>query len=150
MEPGRSLVAPSGITVYKVGTVKRIKDIRNYVCVDGGMGDNPRFIMYGARHGALLVENPLGEKEETVTIAGKCCESGDVLVENIELPKAKKGDYLAVLTTGAYNYSMASNYNRVLKPAAVLVNNSQSDIIIERESYEHLVSLDVIPQRFNK
>ena len=144
MEPGRSLVAPSGITVYKVGTVKRIKDIRNYVCVDGGMGDNPRFIMYGARHGALLVENPLGEKEETVTIAGKCCESGDVLVENIELPKAKKGDYLAVLTTGAYNYSMASNYNRIPRPPVVMLKNGKATVVVKRESYEDIIKNDLI------
>ncbi|MBR2916073.1 MAG: diaminopimelate decarboxylase, partial [Clostridia bacterium] len=144
MEPGRSIVASSGITVYKVGTVKRIENIRNYVCVDGGMGDNPRFILYGAKYDAVLVENPLGDRVETVTIAGKCCESGDVIIEDIKMPKAKKGDYLAVLATGAYNYSMASNYNRIPRPPVVMLKGGKDIVAVKRESYEDIIKNDLI------
>ena len=119
---------------------------RKYVAVDGGMADNPRPSMYQAEYSAELAgvnDNEL----ETVTIAGRYCESGDILIENIELPKLKAGDILCVYNTGAYNYSMASNYNKVQKPAMVLVNNSQSDIIIDREIYEDLISHENIPDR---
>jgi len=143
MEPGRSIVADAGITVYKVGEVKEIPNVRTYVLVDGGMTDNPRYIMYGAKYDAKLVHNPNGNPEQTVTIAGRCCESGDVLIENIELPKINVGDYLAVLCTGAYNYSMASNYNRIPRPPIVMVNNGDVKLAVKRETYEDLVRNDV-------
>ncbi len=144
MEPGRSIVASSGITVYKVGTVKRIENVRNYVCVDGGMGDNPRFILYGAKYDAVLVENPLGDRVEAVTIAGKCCESGDVIIEDILMPKTKKGDYLAVLATGAYNYSMASNYNRIPRIPVVMAKEGKTSLAVKRETYEDIIKNDLI------
>ncbi len=144
MEPGRSIVAPSGITVYTVGGVKRIPNVRNYVCVDGGMGDSPRYILYGAEYDAVLVERPQDKGEETVTVAGKCCESGDIILKDIVLPKAQKGDLLAVLATGAYNYSMASNYNRIPRPPVVMVRNGEDKIVVKRESYEDIVKNDLI------
>lgn len=144
MEPGRSIVAPSGITVYTVGTVKRIPDVRTYVSVDGGMGDNPRYILYESRYDAVMVENPKGEKTEMVTIAGKCCESGDIVIKDIMMPEMKRGDLLAVLATGAYNYSMASNYNRIPRPPVVMAKDGESKIAVKRESYEDIIANDLI------
>lgn len=144
MEPGRSLVAPAGLTVYTVGTVKRIEGIRNYVCVDGGMGDNPRFILYGAEYDAVLPERPMAERCEKVTIAGKCCESGDVIIEDIMMPEINKGDLVAVLATGAYNYSMSSNYNRIPKPPVVMVKDGVSKIVVKRETYEDIIKNDLM------
>jgi len=143
MEPGRSIVADAGITVYKVGEVKEIPGVRTYVVVDGGMTDNPRYIMYGAKYDAKLVNNPNGKPEQTVTIAGRCCESGDVLIEDIALPKVNVGDYLAVLCTGAYNYSMASNYNRIPRPPIVMVNNGETKLAVKRETYEDIIRNDI-------
>ena len=147
IEPGRSIIATSGVTLYTLGSSKQVPNGRKYVAADGGMADNPRPITYGAKYSAKLANKAEDENTETVTIAGRFCESGDILIKEINLPKIEEGDILCVFTTGAYGYSMSSNYNRVLKPAMVLVNNSQSDIIVLRESYEHLVSLDVIPER---
>ena len=118
-----------------------------YVTVDGGMADNPRPRMYTAEYVAEVADDVSGRDIEKVTIAGRFCESGDILIKDIELPKLETGDILCVYNTGAYNYSMASNYNRVEKSAMVLVNNSQSDIIVNRETLEDLVSHDVIPDR---
>ncbi|OQB15919.1 MAG: Diaminopimelate decarboxylase [Firmicutes bacterium ADurb.Bin193] len=143
MEPGRSIVAPAGITVYTVGAVKEIPNIRTYVSVDGGMCDNPRYIMYGSEYEAVVVGNPLGLREKTVTIAGKCCESGDILVKDIALPLVKAGDLIAVLATGAYNYSMASNYNRISRPPVVMVSGKKARLAIRRESYEDLMRNDL-------
>ncbi len=147
IEPGRSIIGTSGITLYTIGSSKQVPNGRKYVAVDGGMADNPRPAMYQAQYTAEKVSKDDSAETETVTIAGRFCESGDILIKDIILPKLNEGDLLCVYNTGAYCYSMSSNYNRILKPAAVLVNNSQSDIIIDRETYEHLVGLDRIPKR---
>lgn len=150
IEPGRSIIGTSGVTLYTVGSSKQVPNGRKYVAVDGGMADNPRPSLYQAIYTAEVANRPLDEAEDTVTIAGRFCESGDILVKDVKMPELQEGDILCFYDTGAYGYSMSSNYNRVLKPAAVLVNNSQSDIIINRESYEQLVSSDVIPDRLKK
>ena len=148
IEPGRSIISTSGVTLYSLGSSKQVPNATKYVSVDGGMADNPRPSMYQAQYFAQIVNKPLQtENLQTVTIAGKFCESGDILIKNIDLPNPEKGDVLCVYNTGAYNYSMASNYNKVQKPAMVLVNNSQSDIIIDREIYEDLISHENIPDR---
>lgn len=139
-EPGRSIIGPSGITLYKVGSMKQVPNGRKYISVDGGMADNPRPITYQAKYEAVIA-NKMTEKEcEEVTIAGKYCESGDVLIKDITLPKVSSGDTIAVLNTGAYNYSMASNYNMMTKPACVVAYKGKSDLIIERETFEDLVA----------
>ncbi|NLL63468.1 MAG: diaminopimelate decarboxylase [Ruminococcaceae bacterium] len=144
IEPGRSIIGSEGITLYTVGSKKVIPNVRTYIAVDGGMGDNPRYALYGAEY-EFLCANKAGEpKTETVTIAGRYCESGDLLGENVKLQNVEPGDILAVLSTGAYNYSMASNYNRIPRPAVVLVNNGTVKEIIERETYEDIISKDVI------
>ncbi|MFA4905646.1 MAG: diaminopimelate decarboxylase [Candidatus Margulisiibacteriota bacterium] len=144
LEPGRSIVGNAGVTLYAVGGIKEIPGIRKYVSVDGGMADNPRPILYDAKYSAVLANKarkPVGEK---VTVAGRFCESGDKLIKDIELPKVEVGDILAVFATGAYNYSMASNYNRVGRPAMVLVNNGAPTLILKRESNEDLTLNDVV------
>lgn len=146
IEPGRSLVATAGCTLYTIGSSKQVPQGKKYIAVDGGMADNPRPSMYQAVYTAMIGNNAENSEKETVTIAGRFCESGDILIKNIELPKTQEGDILCVFNTGAYGYSMSSNYNRVLKPAMVLVNNKKSDIIIKRETYEDLVSHDIIPK----
>ena len=147
IEPGRSIISTSGVTLYTIGSSKQVPNGTKYVAVDGGMADNPRPSLYQAKYTAEVVNNTEGRDYEKVTIAGRYCESGDLLIEGIELPKLQAGDILCVYNTGAYNYSMASNYNRTEKPAMVLVNNSQSDIIVSRESLEDLVAHDSIPDR---
>lgn len=147
IEPGRSIVSTSGVTLYTVGSSKQVPNGRKYVAVDGGMADNPRPAMYKAKYTADVANKINLQKIEEVTIAGRYCESGDILIENIVLPKLDTGDIVCVYNTGAYNYSMASNYNRVEKPAMVLVNNSQSDIIVSRESFDDLVHKEKIPDR---
>lgn len=143
IEPGRSIVGEAGITLYKVGAVKEIKNVRNYVSIDGGMTDNPRYALYGADY-TVVVANKMNEKADYVaTIAGKCCESGDLIQENTMIVKPEKGDILAVLSTGAYNYSMASNYNRIPRPAMVMVNEGEARLIIKRESYEDIIKNDL-------
>lgn len=143
IEPGRSIVGAAGLTLYTVGAVKKIPAVRTYVSVDGGMTDNPRYALYQAKY-EMLLANKAGEtKNETVTVAGKCCESGDLLGENVLLQKAEAGDILAVLSTGAYNYSMSSNYNRILKPAVVMIDNGQARPIVKRETFEDLVRNDL-------
>ena len=127
--------------------MKQVLNGTKYVSVDGGMADNPRPSMYQAEYEADIVTKMNDEKTETVTIAGRFCESGDILIKDIMLPKIEFGDILCVYNTGAYNYSMASNYNSVEKPAMVLVNNSQSDMIINRETLDDLISKQVIPDR---
>ena len=150
IEPGRSIISTSGVTLYTVGSSKQVPNGRKYVAVDGGMADNPRPSMYQAEYFAQVANKPKYEDKETVTIAGRFCESGDILINKIDLPKLEVGDVLCVYNTGAYNYSMASNYNKVEKPAIVLVNNSLSDIIVNRETLDDLVSKDVIPDRLKK
>ena len=143
-EPGRSIVAEAGITLYTVGCVKDIVNVRTYVSVDGGMSDNPRYIMYGSKYSAVLANKANEENVKKVTIAGKCCESGDIIQENVPLPEVNVGDTLAVLATGAYNYSMASNYNRIPRPAMVAVKGSEKKVIIRRETYEDIIKNDII------
>lgn len=149
LEPGRSIVSTAGVTLYTVGSSKVTSEGKKYVAVDGGMADNPRPSMYQAKYTAEIA-GINDKKIEKVTIAGRYCESGDILIENIELPELVAGDILCVFNTGAYNYSMASNYNRVEKPAMVLVNSAQSDMIVSRESLEDLVARDIIPDRLKK
>lgn len=142
VEPGRSLVAEAGVTLYTVGNTKEIKDIRKYVSLDGGMYENPRFALYQSKYTALKAQHTTNEKE-IVTLVGKCCESGDQIVRDANIEKLKKGDIVAVLTTGAYHYSMASNYNRNPVPPVVLLNNGESKIIIKGQTYNDLLKFDV-------
>ena len=144
MEPGRSIAAPAGVTLYTVGGVKDIKNVRKYISVDGGMGDNPRYILYQSEYEAVIANNANAPRTEKVTIAGKCCESGDVLLENTMMPEINVGDTLAVLATGAYNYSMASNYNRIPRPAMVAVSDGKARVVVKRETYEDIIKNDVI------
>ena len=148
LEPGRSLISTSGVTLYTLGSSKQVPEGKKYFAVDGGMADNIRHALYQAEYTALIANKAKETSSlQTVTIVGRFCESGDVLIENIKLPYPEEGDILCVFNTGAYNYSMASNYNSVEKPAMVLVNNSQSDIIVDRETLEDLISKQVIPDR---
>lgn len=142
-EPGRAIVGPAGVTLYKVGGVKEIPGVRTYVSVDGGMGDNPRYILYGAKYSFLIADRCDQPKDKEVTVCGKCCESGDMLGENVPIGNVKSGDILAVLATGAYNYSMASNYNRVPRPPIVFVRGGESRICVRRETYEDILRYDV-------
>ena len=150
IEPGRSIVAEAGVTLYTVGNIKEIPGVKKYVAVDGGMFDNPRYALYEAKYTPVLANRASEEKTELVTIAGKCCESGDIIAPNVYLPRANSGDILAVLSTGAYNYSMAMNYNRNLIPACVLVKDGVGEYIITPQSYEDLTRNDRIPQRLLK
>ena len=143
MEPGRSIVASAGITLYTVGGVKDIKNVRKYISVDGGMSDNPRYIMYESEYTAVIANNANADKTEKVTIAGKCCESGDLLITDTMMPKINVGDTLAVLATGAYNYSMSSNYNRIPRPAVVAVSGGNSKVVVKRETYEDMIRNDI-------
>lgn len=147
IEPGRSVISTSGVTLYTIGSSKQVPKGKKYVAIDGGMADNPRPAMYQAQYSAEIANSKENSDLQNVTIAGRFCESGDILIKNIELPDPQEGDILCVYNTGAYNYSMASNYNRVQKPQMVLVNNSKSDIIVNRETLEDLISHDVIPDR---
>lgn len=143
IEPGRSIVGEAGTTLYTIGSVKEIPDIRTYVSIDGGMGDNPRYILYQAKYDMILANRVNEPATETVTVAGRCCESGDLLGENVPLAPAKPGDLLAVFATGAYNYSMASRYNRVGIPPVVMVKDGASRVIVRGESLEDLVRNDL-------
>ena len=143
IEPGRSVVGSAGITLYTVGGVKVIPNIRTYVSVDGGMTDNPRYILYQSQYEAVLANRAADPKDSVITLAGRCCESGDLVGEGMPIQSPKVDDIIAVLATGAYNYSMASNYNRVPRPAAVMVRDGQAREIIRRESMEDLVRNDL-------
>ena len=147
LEPGRSIISTAGITLYTIGSSKQVPHGKKYVAVDGGMADNPRPSMYQANYSAEIANKKESATLQTVTIAGRFCESGDILIKDINLPEPVEGDILCVYNTGAYNYSMASNYNRVQKPQMVIVNNSKSDIIINRETLEDLISHDIVPDR---
>lgn len=142
MEPGRSLVADAGMTLYTVGSVKEIKGYKNYVSIDGGMTDNPRYTLYESPYTVILADRANDEKDYTATVAGRCCESGDLIQEDVQMPKPRRGEILAVLTTGAYNYSMASNYNRVGRPPVVMLNSERDYIAVRRESLKDLCALD--------
>ena len=143
IEPGRSLVGDAGVTLYQVGSEKEVPDVRKYLAVDGGMSDNIRPALYEAKYDAVLANRPLDPVEETVAIAGKCCESGDMLIWDLPLPRAGRGDILAVFCTGAYGYSMSNNYNRIPRPAVVFVENGEARLVIRRETYEDLIRQDL-------
>jgi len=145
-EPGRSIIASAGVSLYTVQSVKRIPGVRNYASVDGGMTDNPRYALYGARHYVMLAERAHEPADGLWSISGKCCESGDMLIKDTPLPAPRRGDLLALLNTGAYTYSMASNYNRVARPAVVLVSADRAELICRRETPEDLLRLDVMPE----
>jgi diaminopimelate decarboxylase len=149
-EPGRAIIGPAGLTLYSVGSQKTVPGIRTYVSVDGGMADNIRPALYGARYTATLANrDPAGERVQSVTVAGKYCESGDVLIDEVLLPELKMGDLLAVPMTGAYCLAMASNYNLALRPAVVLVGNGSARVVRRRETYTDLLRSDIFefPER---
>ncbi len=143
IEPGRSIVASAGITLYAAGSRKEIPDTRTYIIVDGSMADNPRYILYESEYEAVVANKASQPRDERVTIAGRCCESGDLIGENMPLQHAEAGDIIAVLATGAYNYSMSSNYNRLQKPAVVFVKDGKSRVVVKRESLDDIISNDV-------
>lgn len=143
IEPGRSIAGAEAVTLYTVGAVKNIPDVRTYVSIDGGMTDNPRYILYQSSYTVLCANKADKPRDTVVTVAGKCCESGDLIQENAKVQAVEKGDILAVLSTGAYNYSMASNYNRVPRPAVLMVKDGEVRTIINRESYEDIVKNDI-------
>ncbi|MBR5228876.1 MAG: diaminopimelate decarboxylase [Firmicutes bacterium] len=143
IEPGRWIVAEAGITVYEVGSVKTNAAGRTYIGVDGGFPDNPRPALYDAKYEVKAVEKYDEPYDQVVTVAGKCCESGDILIWDAELPKLERGDHIAVLCTGAYNYSMASNYNRVPRPAVVMVSEGKAHLSVRRETYEDLIAREL-------
>ena len=144
LEPGRSLVAAAGATLYTVGSVKEITGFRNYVSVDGGMPDNPRYALYQSQYTALVANRAAAPRDYRATLAGRCCESGDLLGENMEIQKPTRGDILAVLVTGAYNYSMASNYNRIPRPPVIMVKDGEPRVAVRRETYEDITANDLI------
>lgn len=143
IEPGRSIAAPAGITLYTVGGKKVIPNIRTYVSVDGGMGDNPRYALYQSKYDVEVANKADLPKSEVVTVAGKCCETGDLIGEGMPIQPVEPGDILAVLATGAYNYSMSSNYNRIPKPAVVMVSGGKSRVVVKRENLEDIVRNDL-------
>jgi diaminopimelate decarboxylase len=143
IEPGRSIVGPSAVAVYETGAIKRLPGIRTYVSVDGGMADNIRPALYDATYIAAIANRSGDGAGEVVSIAGKYCESGDILIEGIELPSLEPGDLLAIPAAGAYTLSMASNYNMALRPPVVLVNDGQARLIRRRETYDDLVRCDI-------
>lgn len=145
VEPGRSIVGEAGITLYTVGAIKTIKNIKTYAAVDGGMFDNPRVALYDAQYTAVVADRADAAPEKEYSIAGKCCESGDILLSDVMLPELKSGDVLAVLSTGAYHYSMASNYNRNAVPPVVAVRDGRSEYLVKPQSYEDMARNDVIP-----
>ncbi|MAR07818.1 MAG: diaminopimelate decarboxylase [Cyanobium sp. NAT70] len=149
-EPGRSLVATAGVTLYSVGSRKTIPNVRTYVAIDGGMSDNPRPITYQSLYTAKLADRPLEDANETVNLVGKHCESGDVLLKDLALPQTTSGDVVVVFATGAYNASMSSNYNRIPRPAAVLVHDGLSELVQKREQPDDLLRYDVLPERFQQ
>lgn len=143
IEPGRSLVGDAGTTLYKIGSSKQVPNVRTYLAVDGGMSDNLRPALYEAKYEAVLANRPLAKQDKKVSIAGKCCESGDMLIWDLPLPKTQSGDILAVFCTGAYGYAMANNYNRIPRPPVVFVENGTANLVIRRETYEDLIRLDL-------
>ena len=143
MEPGRSIVADAGVTLYTAGGVKTIDGYRSYVTVDGGMTDNPRYALYRSSYTVLPAGRMNDRADFTCTVAGRCCESGDLIQENILLPKPERGDILAVLTTGAYNFAMSSNYNRICRPAVVMLRGGEDRLAVRRQTFEDLTACDL-------
>lgn len=150
IEPGRSIVGEAGVTLYTIGAIKEIPNVKKYLAVDGGMFDNPRYALYQSKYTTILANRANEENIEIVSIAGKCCESGDIIAVDVPLPKAQTGDLLAVFSTGAYNYSMAMNYNRNKIPPCVLVKEGVAEYIVLPQTYEDLVRNDVLPERLQK
>ncbi|HOT21876.1 MAG TPA: diaminopimelate decarboxylase [Sedimentibacter sp.] len=146
IEPGRSIVGEAGITLYTIGTIKDIEGIRKYVSVDGGMTDNIRPALYQAKYECVIANKAAQPSTDLVTISGKCCESGDILIRDAYIPLAERGDILAIFSTGAYGYAMASNYNKNPFPATVLVKEGKSEVIVKRQTYEHMIENEVIPK----
>lgn len=144
VEPGRYIIGPAGITLYSVGTIKEIPYLRKYISVDGGMADNPRPALYNAVYHAVIANKYNKEPNELYTISGKCCET-DTLIKDILLPQAAPGDIIAVLNTGAYNYSMSSHYNRLKTPPVVLLKDDKAELMVKRDTYENLIQNDVVP-----
>ena len=144
MEPGRSIVGAAGMTLYTVGSVKRIPGYKNYVSVDGGMADNPRFALYRSQYTCLPADRMEETRELEMSLVGRCCESGDIIQEHVPFPATvRRGDLVAVCTTGAYNYSMASNYNRLPRPPIVMLRGGERYIAVRRESYADLCGNDL-------
>jgi len=143
IEPGRSISGPAGITLYTVGTIKEIEGIRKYVSIDGGMADNPRYALYQAKYTARVANRMNEAIDDVITLAGKCCESGDLLGENMKIQKPEPLDIIAVYSTGAYNYSMSSNYNRILRPPVVMVKDGEYRIIVKGETFEDIIRNDM-------
>ena len=143
MEPGRSIVAAAGMTLYTCGTVKKIPGYKNYVSIDGGMTDNPRYALYGSKYTVHLANRMEEECDFTADLAGRCCESGDIVQPGVNLPKPTRGDIVAVCTTGAYNYAMASNYNRIPRPPVVMLRGGEDRLAVRRESYDDLMKNDI-------
>lgn len=143
MEPGRSIVGEAGLTLYTAGGVKSVDGYRSYVTVDGGMTDNPRYALYGASYTVLMANRMKDMPEGAYTIAGRCCESGDLVQEHVMLPEPRRGDLIAVLATGAYNFSMVSNYNRLGRPALVMVRNGEDRLMVRRQSFEDILACDL-------
>lgn len=143
IEPGRSIAGPAGLTLYTVGEIKEIPGVRTYVSIDGGMNDNPRYALYKASYDITVANKAAEPRSKTVTVAGQCCESGDLIQEHIALQEARSGDILAVLATGAYNYAMSMNYNRFPRPAVVMVRDGQARVVVRRETYEDVARNDI-------
>ncbi len=143
MEPGRSIVADAGLTLYTCGSYKTIEGYKNYTSIDGGMTDNPRYALYGSNYTIYNASKVNSQEKVISTIVGRCCESGDIIQENVEITKPTRGDIIAVLVTGAYNYSMASNYNRITRPPIVAIENNIDKIIVKRESFEDLIKNEI-------
>jgi diaminopimelate decarboxylase len=148
IEPGRSIVGEAGTTLYTIGSEKTIPNVRKYVSIDGGMSDNLRPSLYNAKYDAVIANRATEAPVEKVSIAGKCCETGDMLIWDINLPKVKAGEYLAVFSTGAYGYSMSNNYNRIPRPAVVFVEGGKDRLVVQRETYDDLVKND-LPYKCN-
>ncbi len=144
MEPGRSIVAAAGITLYTVGTRKEIPGFKNYISIDGGMPDNPRYALYQSPYTVVCANRASSPADYKATVCGRCCESGDLIAEDIKVQKMDRGDTLAVLVTGAYNYSMASNYNRIPRPPIVIVKDGNDRLSVRRESFEDLIKNEVL------
>ncbi|WP_129600058.1 diaminopimelate decarboxylase [Anaerophilus nitritogenes] len=143
IEPGRWIIGEAGITLYTIGSIKEIPGVRTYVGIDGGMPDNPRPALYNAQYEGVIANKIDLPKSKVVTIAGKCCESGDILIWDLKVPKLESGDILAIKSTGAYNYSMSSNYNKLTRPAVVIVNKGVDRLMVRRETYDDLISRDI-------
>ncbi|MBX6377805.1 MAG: diaminopimelate decarboxylase, partial [Clostridia bacterium] len=150
LEPGRSVVGEAGVTLYTVGSSKRVEGLRHFVAVDGGMADNPRVALYGARYTAVLANRVREAPDARVTVVGRFCESGDVLLRDTMLPWPRPGDLLAIFSTGAYHYSMASNYNRFPRPAIVFAREGRAELVVERETYDDLVRHDRLPDHLRR